>query len=172
MLNVLDKSGPNGHSASLRPPPVLKIAHLPVELPPLPPALIQLPDHLPPLPLAHRGLRSPTTRRRRGSPGTRWSRDQGLRGSASSRTAPVRRHPNPPGPRPPPSPRRSRCCTNRRRRGQYFECPRAGLLQTTHSGDGVEAPPGGDRAGKGPSRPSIRTRWPPGWNGRPAWWAP
>jgi len=35
-------------------------------------------------------------------------------------------------------------------------------LQTTHSGDEEEAPPGGGRAGKGPSRPSPRTRWPPG----------
>ena len=50
-----------------RPPPILKPNHPPVELPTLAKVSLVFPDHLPKLPLAQRGLRSPTTRRRRGS---------------------------------------------------------------------------------------------------------
>ena len=74
----------------------------------------------------------------------------------------MQRHPNPPGPRPPSSPRRGGPGAARTGGRAGIECPRAGLLQTTHSGDGEEAPPGGGRAGKGPSRPNTRNRWPPG----------
>ena len=62
------------------------------------------------------------------SPGTARSsvRDQGLQGS--SRTTPVQRHPNPPGPTPPSSPRRGGPGAVRTGSSAGIEFPRAGLL--------------------------------------------
>jgi len=81
--------------------------------------------------------------------------------------------PEPPRPHASLIARRSRCCTDRRQRGQYLECSRAGPLQTTHSGDGEEVrSPRRWPGGQGPLPAQYPDPMAFRSNGRPARWAP